>query len=193
MTQRTPTRPKNSAQQERRGSVQELLGARARAVDVQPRHPADPGLDAKKFAKDATIRDANLAALRAVTRTARPRSSPPRCRTSRPIEAQFPPGRISRRARQRALSLGLAAAGELADRKIMFCSYPITPLRHCCTRFRDTAISARHVPAEDEIEAVCAAIGASFGGAIGVTSSSGPGIALKTEAIGLAIYPASVS
>jgi 2-oxoglutarate/2-oxoacid ferredoxin oxidoreductase subunit alpha len=85
-----------------------------------------------------------------------------------------------------ALSLGLAAAGELADREIMFCGYPITPassILHHLSRMGELGVST--FQAEDEIAACCAAIGASYGGAIGVTSSSGPGIALKTEAIGL--------
>jgi len=85
-----------------------------------------------------------------------------------------------------ALSLGLAAAGELADREIMFCSYPITPaspILHHLSKMGDLGVAT--FQAEDEIAACCAAIGASYGGAIGVTSSSGPGIALKGEAIGL--------
>ena len=87
-----------------------------------------------------------------------------------------------------ALSLGLAAAGELADRQIVFCGYPITPassILHHLSRMGDLGVAT--FQAEDEIAACCAAIGASYGGAIGVTSSSGPGIALKTEAIGLAM------
>ena len=87
-----------------------------------------------------------------------------------------------------ALSLGLAAAGELANRDVIFCSYPITPaspLLHYLSRMGELGVAT--FQAEDEIAACCAAIGASYGGAIGVTSSSGPGIALKTEAIGLAI------
>ncbi|TDJ37937.1 MAG: 2-oxoglutarate ferredoxin oxidoreductase subunit alpha, partial [Gammaproteobacteria bacterium] len=87
-----------------------------------------------------------------------------------------------------ALSLGLVAAGELADRPLLFCSYPITPaspLLHRLARLGDLGVGT--FQAEDEIAAICAAIGASYGGAIGVTSSSGPGIALKTEAMGLAV------
>jgi len=87
-----------------------------------------------------------------------------------------------------ALALGLAAAGELADKSVMFCSYPITPaspLLHHLSRMGELGVAT--FQAEDEIAACCAAIGASFGGHIGMTSSSGPGIALKTEAIGLAI------
>ncbi|MEX0644970.1 MAG: 2-oxoacid:acceptor oxidoreductase subunit alpha, partial [Parvularculaceae bacterium] len=87
-----------------------------------------------------------------------------------------------------ALALGLAAAGELAGKQIMFCSYPITPaspILHHLSKMGELGVAT--FQAEDEIAACCAAIGASFGGAIGVTSSSGPGIALKGEAIGLAI------
>jgi 2-oxoglutarate ferredoxin oxidoreductase subunit alpha len=87
-----------------------------------------------------------------------------------------------------ALALGIAAAGELADRPILFASYPITPaspLLHYLSRMGEMGVAT--FQAEDEIAAACAAIGASYGGSIGVTSSSGPGIALKTEAIGLAI------
>jgi len=87
-----------------------------------------------------------------------------------------------------ALALGIAAAGELADKPILFAGYPITPasaLLHYLSRLGELGVST--FQAEDEIAACCAAIGASYGGAIGVTSSSGPGIALKTEAIGLAV------
>ena len=87
-----------------------------------------------------------------------------------------------------ALALGLAAAGELADLPILFCSYPITPaspLLHHLSKMGELGVAT--FQAEDEIAAACAAIGASYGGSIGITSSSGPGIALKTEAIGLAI------
>lgn len=87
-----------------------------------------------------------------------------------------------------AISLGLAAAGELAGKDILFCGYPITPassILHHLSRMGELGVAT--FQAEDEIAACCAAIGASYGGKIGVTSSSGPGIALKTEAIGLAV------
>ena len=87
-----------------------------------------------------------------------------------------------------ALALGIAAAGELADRPVMFCSYPITPASPLLHRLAQLAeLGVGTFQAEDEIAAICAAIGASYGGMIGVTSSSGPGIALKTEAMGLAV------
>jgi 2-oxoglutarate ferredoxin oxidoreductase subunit alpha len=87
-----------------------------------------------------------------------------------------------------ALALGIAAAGELADRPILFAGYPITPasaLLHYLSRLGELGVAT--FQAEDEIAACCAAIGASYAGSIGVTSSSGPGVALKTEAIGFAI------
>jgi len=102
--------------------------------------------------------------------------------------ADMPAGEYRGITGAEALSLGLAAAGELADRPVIFCSYPITPaspLLHRSSRLGELGVGT--FQAEDEIAAICAAIGASYGGAIGVTSSSGPGIALKTEAMGLAV------
>src|SRR5262245_17611184 len=143
---------------------------------------------AKKFAKDATIRDANLAALRAGHAHGEIAELSAAVPHVKAVEAQFPPGEYRGVRGSEALALGLAAAGELADRKIIFCSYPITPassLLHQLARYGNLGVGV--FQAEDEIAAICAAIGASYGGSIGVTSSSGPGIALKTEAIGLAI------
>ena len=142
----------------------------------------------KRFSKDPTVRDANVAALKAghaYGETAELSAAVPHVDAS---AAQFPPGEYRGIRGSEALAFGLAAAGELADRRIIFCSYPITPaspLLHQLARLGNLGIGV--FQAEDEIAAVCAAIGAAYGGAIGITSSSGPGIALKTEAIGLAI------
>ena len=87
-----------------------------------------------------------------------------------------------------ALALGIVAAGELADIELLFCSYPITPassLLHHLTGLDEAGVAT--FQAEDEIAAICSAIGASYAGKLGVTSSSGPGVALKTEALGLAV------
>jgi len=87
-----------------------------------------------------------------------------------------------------ALSWGLVAGADLAGLKIMLGSYPITPaspILHALSNMKDMGVVT--FQAEDEIAAMCAAIGASFGGSLGITSSSGPGIALKGEAIGLAL------
>lgn len=142
----------------------------------------------QRFAADEAIRGANIAALHAghaFGETAELSASLPRLRTGR---AKFPPGEYRGIRGSDALALGIAAAGELADRQVIFCSYPITPASPLLHRLAQMGAHGVGVfQAEDEIAAVCAAIGASYGGAIGITSSSGPGIALKTEAIGLAI------
>jgi len=87
-----------------------------------------------------------------------------------------------------ALSWGLAQGGELAGLQIILGSYPITPaspILHALSGMKELGVVT--FQAEDEIAAICAAIGASFAGSLGITSSSGPGIALKMEAMGLAI------
>ncbi len=142
----------------------------------------------RRFANDATVRDANLAALHAghaYGETAELAAAVPSFTVS---PGEFAPGDYRGIRGSDALALGLAAAAELADRRLIFCSYPITPaspLLHRLAQLGELGVGV--FQAEDEIAAVCAAIGASYAGAIGVTSSSGPGIALKTEAIGLAI------
>lgn len=141
----------------------------------------------KKFAKkDPSVLVGNLAALdagHAFAETAELSAEIPQFAIG---EAPMEAGEYRSITGAEALSFGLAAAGELAGREIMFCGYPITPassILHHLSRMGDLGVST--FQAEDEIAACCAAIGASYGGAIGVTSSSGPGIALKTEAIGL--------
>ncbi len=87
-----------------------------------------------------------------------------------------------------ALAWGLAAAAELSGRDLVFASYPITPaspLLHTLARLKDVGVTT--FQAEDEIAAICAALGVGFAGGLGVTSSSGPGIALKQETMGLAV------
>lgn len=87
-----------------------------------------------------------------------------------------------------ATVLGLASAARQGDLPLFFGSYPITPasdVLHGLSRLKNFGVYT--FQAEDEIAAVSSAIGAAFGGSLGVTSSSGPGIALKGEAIGLAV------
>jgi len=87
-----------------------------------------------------------------------------------------------------ALAWGLMAAAEKMDKKLFYGSYPITPasdILHELTKHKGLGVIT--LQAEDEISAICSAIGASYAGQIGVTASSGPGIALKGEAIGLAV------
>jgi 2-oxoglutarate/2-oxoacid ferredoxin oxidoreductase subunit alpha len=87
-----------------------------------------------------------------------------------------------------AMAWGLVAGSQLAGLRIVFSSYPITPasaLLHSLAELKRFGVTT--FQAEDEIAAISAAIGASYAGAIGITSSSGPGVALKSEALGLAI------
>ena len=86
-----------------------------------------------------------------------------------------------------AAALGLIAAAWKADHKLFYASYPITPasdILHQLATYKNFGVKT--FQAEDEIAAIGAAIGASYGGALGMTASSGPGIALKSEALGLA-------
>src|SRR3982074_806543 len=102
--------------------------------------------------------------------------------------AEMAPGVYRSMTGNRALAWGLLAAAERTQIPIVFGAYPITP---ASSLLEELALHkrwrVRPFQAEDEIAAVTSAIGASFGGAIGVTASSGPGIALKGEGIGLAV------
>ncbi len=87
-----------------------------------------------------------------------------------------------------AVSLGLVAGAQLAGLHMFFGGYPITPassILHYLVKMKEFGVTT--FQAEDEIAAICSAIGASYAGQLGVTSSSGPGIALKGEAMGLAV------
>jgi 2-oxoglutarate ferredoxin oxidoreductase subunit alpha len=102
--------------------------------------------------------------------------------------AKMPPGTYRNITGNTALALGLAAAAHRAGLPLVLGSYPITPASDI---LHSLAALKRHdvttLQAEDEIAGIGIAIGASFGGAIGVTTTSGPGVALKSEAIGLAV------
>jgi 2-oxoglutarate ferredoxin oxidoreductase subunit alpha len=103
-------------------------------------------------------------------------------------KADLAPGLYRNITGNQALAWGLVAAAQRSGCDLFYGSYPITPasdILHELVRHKNFGV--RTFQAEDEIAAVTSAIGASFGGAMGVTASSGPGIALKTEAIGLAV------
>jgi 2-oxoglutarate ferredoxin oxidoreductase subunit alpha len=150
--------------------------------------PLDPTLEAikKRFAKNPAFVEANTRVLKAghaFGETAEMFAE------HYGIEAaEMPPGIYRSMTGNRALAWGLLAAAERTQIPIVFGAYPITPASSILEelamhkRFR-----VRTFQAEDEIAAVTSAIGAAFGGCIGVTASSGPGIALKGEGIGLAV------
>src|SRR5437879_9251730 len=84
--------------------------------------------------------------------------------------------------------MGLVAATSLANLPLIYASYPITPASDILHNLSEMKrFGVRTLQAEDEIAAIGMAIGASFGGGLGVTATSGPGICLKSEAIGLAV------
>ena len=102
--------------------------------------------------------------------------------------ARLAPGTYRNITGNEATALGFVAAAKLAQRDLVYASYPITPasdILHQLSTYKHFGV--RTFQAEDEIAAMGAAIGAAFGGALGLTASSGPGIALKTEAMGLAV------
>ena len=102
--------------------------------------------------------------------------------------AKLPPGLYRNISGNVALAYGFLAAAQKLEIPVFLGSYPITPasdILHELSKYKNFNVYT--FQAEDEIAAVCSAIGASYGGALGITTSSGPGIALKGEAIGLAI------
>jgi 2-oxoglutarate/2-oxoacid ferredoxin oxidoreductase subunit alpha len=102
--------------------------------------------------------------------------------------AKLPPGTYRNITGNQALALGLVAAGVQSTLPLFLSAYPITPasdILHDLARHKNFGV--RTFQAEDEIAAVGAALGASFGGALGVCTSSGPGVILKQETVGLAV------
>ncbi len=145
-----------------------------------------------KFAKNPVLADANIAALNAghaygeTAEIGQPGTVaiPQRHVSAAPVE----PGLYRTITGADAVAYGLVAGCQLAGVKMFFGGYPITPassILHALSRLKEYGVMT--FQAEDEIAAIASAIGASYAGQLGVTSSSGPGIALKTEAIGLAV------
>lgn len=102
--------------------------------------------------------------------------------------AQLGKGKYRSITGNQALAMGFAAAAKMTGKHVVYGSYPITPasdVLHELAKLRHFGVHT--FQAEDEIAAVSAAIGASFGGALGLTGTSGPGLCLKAEAIGLAV------
>jgi 2-oxoglutarate ferredoxin oxidoreductase subunit alpha len=106
----------------------------------------------------------------------------------RVAKAKIAPGTYRKITGNEALALGLVAASQVSGNPLVFAGYPITPASDILHQLSDLKnFGVKTLQAEDEIAGIGAAIGASYGGAIGVTATSGPGICLKSEAIGLAV------
>ena len=140
-----------------------------------------------KFANKPAIANSNIAALNAGHAYGETAELPAGIHVYKVPKTKVAPGSYRNITGTQALAWGLIAGSELADIDLLFASYPITPasnlLHELATRkeFRVNTFQA-----EDEIAAVCAAVGASFAGSLGITSSAGPGIALKAEGMALA-------
>jgi 2-oxoglutarate ferredoxin oxidoreductase subunit alpha len=150
--------------------------------------PIEPTLEyiRQKFGKKPQVADANSKALKAghafgeTTELFHEQYQVPK--------AKLAPGTYRKITGNEATAIGMIAASHLAAKQLVYCSYPITPasdILHQLSMQKNHGVVT--FQAEDEIAAVGAAIGASFGGALGVTGTSGPGVALKAEAIGLAV------
>ncbi|MBM3286849.1 MAG: 2-oxoacid:acceptor oxidoreductase subunit alpha [Candidatus Eisenbacteria bacterium] len=150
--------------------------------------PLDPTLRwiEEKFEKQPALLEANVLALKAGHTFAEATELFEMSYTVPP--ARLAPGRYRNISGNSALALGLTAAGERSGIPIFFGSYPITPaseILHELSHLKNFGVIT--FQAEDEIAAIGAALGASFAGHLGVTATSGPGIALKSEMIGLAV------
>jgi 2-oxoglutarate/2-oxoacid ferredoxin oxidoreductase subunit alpha len=150
--------------------------------------PTQPTVDwiQKKFAENAPVRDANLAAFRAGYNFG---ETAELLAVHYEVEpAPAPPGTYRNINGTSAMALGLIAAGVKSGLGLFYASYPITPaseLLHALSRHKRFGVHT--VQAEDEISASNMALGASFAGHLGVTATSGPGMDLKAETIGLAV------
>ncbi len=140
----------------------------------------------EKFARRPELVDANLAALKAGADFGYSTEAftvhykvPP---------AKLPAGKYRKITGNEAVAIGLATAAHLSGKELFYAGYPITPasdILHELSKLKNFGIRTAQV--EDEIAAITATVGASFGGSFSITASSGPGIALKSEGIGLGI------
>ncbi|HRE33558.1 MAG: 2-oxoglutarate ferredoxin oxidoreductase subunit alpha [Sphingopyxis sp. 65-8] len=141
-----------------------------------------------KFAKDPNLAEANIAALNAGHAYGETAELAGPLKQHHVAPAPAEPGLYRTLTGAEGIALGLVAGAQLARLPMFFGGYPITPasaILHHLSRLKEYDVTT--FQAEDEIAAICSAIGASYAGSLGVTSSSGPGIALKGEAMGLAI------
>jgi 2-oxoglutarate ferredoxin oxidoreductase subunit alpha len=141
-----------------------------------------------KFAKAPALAEANIAALNAGHAYGETAEISGPLKQHHVAAAPAEPGLYRTVTGAEAISMGLVAGAQLANIPMFFGGYPITPasaILHHLSRLKEFGITT--FQAEDEIAAIASAIGASYAGQLGVTSSSGPGIALKGEAMGLAI------
>ena len=142
----------------------------------------------EKFVAKPKVAEANIAALNAGHAYGETAELPAGIHVYKVPKAKVPPGTYRNITGTQSLAYGLIAGSELADIDLLFASYPITPASNLLHELSSKrGFRVKTFQAEDEIAAVCSAMGASFAGSLGVTSSAGPGIALKAEGISLAV------
>jgi 2-oxoglutarate/2-oxoacid ferredoxin oxidoreductase subunit alpha len=140
----------------------------------------------RKFASKAAIAEANVRAFKAGW--AYGETSEDFVVSYEVAPAPMPPGTYRNITGNQALGIGLVAASVKSGLPLFLGAYPITPASEILEHLsRHKRFGVRTFQAEDEIAAVGAAVGASFGGALGVCTSSGPGVVLKAETVGLAV------
>ena len=140
----------------------------------------------KKFARKPAIAEANVLAFRAGWNYGE--TTEAFATTYEVAAAPFPPGEYRQITGNLALAYGIVAAGQCSGLPVFLGSYPITPasdILHELSKHKNFTVTT--MQAEDEIAGVGAALGAAYGGSLGVTTTSGPGLALKSETIGLAV------
>jgi 2-oxoglutarate ferredoxin oxidoreductase subunit alpha len=141
---------------------------------------------AAKFGKNVSVQEANTRALKAGYNYGDTIEALPV--HYHVAKAQIKPGRYRKITGNEALALGLVAAAQTGNLQLFYASYPITPASDILHQLAELKrFNVKTLQAEDEIAAMGAAIGGAFGGGLGVTATSGPGICLKSEAIGLAV------
>jgi 2-oxoglutarate ferredoxin oxidoreductase subunit alpha len=183
-----------------RASLEEIKGLSAKEVDRCQNffalgvtfwifdRPLDPSMDwlGSKFSKNPQLAQANVIALQSGYSYGHNTESFQMRYRIKP--AKLAPGRYRRLTGNEAMALGLVTAAQKANKTLFYGSYPITPasdILHSLASYKN--FDVRTFQAEDEIAAMGSTIGAAFGGAFAVTGTSGPGIALKSEAINLAV------
>jgi 2-oxoglutarate ferredoxin oxidoreductase subunit alpha len=140
----------------------------------------------RRFGKDPAVAQADTLALNAGWNFGETTEALERC--YQVPAARLAPGRYRNLTGNQALAYGLIAAAQRSGKTLFYGSYPITPASDILHELsRHKAFGVHTFQAEDEIAAITSAIGAAYGGAMGVTASAGPGIALKGEAMGLAV------
>lgn len=162
-----------------------VLGIVLAMYDI-PTEYAEKFLEKKFMKKSPEVYEANMKALEAGVNYVR--NTHLQFSTEEYTDSKIEPGQYRSINGNQAVAWGFIAAAEKAGIPLFCGSYPITPATGILEELaKHKALGVKTVQAEDEIAGICTAIGAAFGGSLAVTTTSGPGLALKSEALGLAV------